>query len=365
VHRIALIGFGAIAEHAHLPALRSFPEIEVVAVADLSPARRERVRELLPHAAVFDAPLDLIANADVTGVDICTPPGTHAELIEAACARGLRTVVCEKPFVLSEEEYARVCDARVRSGATVVSVNNWMHSHLDRRVREVLEAGSIGPVQRIVLQTGRPDVAKGNEGWQPNWRTSQSHAGGGIILDHGWHQLYLLMGWLDAWPVQVSCVARTADPRHAPVEDEATIELLFPSAEGRIELSWTSSERRNAGVIIGANGSVDIHDDRVIVHGRSGQIELPFEDRLTVSSYHPEWFRSMLACTILAPESVESDRNFAEAGVLVSTIRAAYRSAEAGGVPCPVNHGPGSDLDAQGKGAGLQDVRSSNASAST
>lgn len=328
MHRIGLLGFGAIAENAHLPALQSFEDIEVAAVADLSTERLQRARELLPGCDVFPTPLELIERADITGVDICTPPSTHADLVEAACARGLETIICEKPFVLSEDEFERVARARDKSGSRVISVNNWMHSHLGRRVREVLNAGSIGEIQRVELRTGRPDAARGNAGWQPGWRTTLAHAGGGIILDHGWHQLYLLMDWMNAWPRSVSCVARTVDPRHAPVEDEATIRLQFPHGEGCIELSWTSAERSNSGSIAGTQGSIEIHDDRIVVQNAEGTRELAFGERLTQSSYHPDWFTIMLECSILGSSRAEADRNFAEAGVLVSTIGAAYRSAQ-------------------------------------
>ena len=149
MHRIGLVGFGAIAEHAHLPALQSFPEIEVVAVADLSPQRLERAHELLPTARLFTSPLELVRQADITGVDLCTPPSTHADLIEGACARGLGLVLCEKPFVLSVQEYDRVVRTRQASGSTVISVNNWMHSHLNRRVHDVLQSGEIGEIRTV------------------------------------------------------------------------------------------------------------------------------------------------------------------------------------------------------------------------
>src|SRR5436190_21076199 len=110
--RIGLVGFGSIAEHGHLPAWQSFDEVEVAAVADLSPERLDRARQLLPNARLFDSPAELIERAEVDGVDICTPPATHADLLLAACLRPLRDIVCEKPLVLSEDEYVGVARAR-------------------------------------------------------------------------------------------------------------------------------------------------------------------------------------------------------------------------------------------------------------
>lgn len=333
MRRLGLLGFGSIAENGHLPALLSFPGMQVVAVADVSPERLARARDLLPEATLYDSPQELLAQADLTGVDICTPPNTHADLIVAACGRGLADVICEKPLVLTEDEYRRVARAREDSGSRVVSVNNWVHSDLNRHVSSVLEAETIGSIRSIELQTGRPAAALGNGGWMPRWRTDLAHSGGGIILDHGWHQFYLLLGWMREPIRTVTAIARTADPRHAPVEDEATVEMQFASGTGRVELSWTSKERTNGGFIQGSDGSIAIHDDRIEVKLGGETHEMPFAGRLTQSSYHPDWFQAMYQSNLLDQDRTEADRNFAEAGVLVSTIQAAYDSARAGGTP--------------------------------
>lgn len=334
MRRIGIIGFGSIAENAHLPALQSFSDLEVTAVADVSPARLDRARSLIPGAALYDSPEDLIQHAGIEGLDICTPPKDHAHLILAACARGLEVIVCEKPLVLSEEEYISIAQARAGSGSRIVSVNNWMYSDLNRHVTGALLEGAIGTVHSVELRIGRPDCALGNAGWMPRWRTDLAHAGGGIILDHGWHQLYLLLGWLRSPLQHVSAVTRTINPRHYPVEDEASITLLFPEAQGRIELSWTADGRTNDGRIEGSNGAITIQDDRVVIEGIGGLQELPFRDKLSLSSYHPDWFEAMLRYTVLNERRDEADRHFVEAGVLVSAIQAAYRSARLHGALC-------------------------------
>jgi len=334
MRRMGLVGFGSIAENGHLPALQSLAQVEVVAVADISPERLEQAHALLPGAALFDSPLRLIEQADVTGIDICTPPRTHAELIVAACCRGLADIVCEKPLVLSEEEYLGVSRARARSGSRVVSVNNWMHSELNQQVLAELDAGSIGSVQSIELRTGRPDNALGTAGWMPHWRTDLAHAGGGIILDHGWHQFYLLMGWMRKPVEAVQATTRTVNPRHLPVEDEAVVDMLFSSGTGRVELSWTANNRTNGGIIRGSAGTIAIYDDRILVRNERGKKETRFKERLTQSTYHSDWFAQMFRYNMLDDDRAEADRNFAEAGILVTAIGAAYRSAQQGGVPC-------------------------------
>jgi len=328
------VGFGSIAEHSHLPAWQSLPHIEIVAVADVAASRRDRVRALLPQAELFETSETLIGQAGLDIVDICTPPASHAALLLAACARAIPDIVCEKPLVLTQEEYRRVAQARNRSGSRIVSVNNWVHSDLNRHVSAVLRSGTIGSVRKIDVTIGRPDCALGNEGWNPRWRTSLSHAGGGIILDHGWHQIYLLMGWMGSRPTRVSAHTRTANSVHLPVEDEARIELAFPGGRGTIELKWTTQRRTNEGTIEGDHGVIRTFDDRLRIENGTGPRELPYSRKLSASSYHPEWFRAVFQYNVLEESRVEADRNFAEAGALVNVIRGAYRSAAREGQAC-------------------------------
>lgn len=333
--RVGLIGFGSIAEHGHLPALHSFPDIEVVAVSDVSAERLNCARAVLPNAAFYRSGLDLIADVPIDAVDICSPPHTHADLIVTACQRGIGSIVCEKPFVLSPAEYNRVARAREESGSRVVSVNNWVHSDLYRHVRGILDSGMIGDVRRILLRTERTGIARGNTGWKPAWRSDPAVSGGGIILDHGWHQLYLVLGWTREPLLSVRAHARTVDPRNYPVEDDAAVDLEFPSASARIELTWTANGRSNDGHIEGTRGEIAIYDDRILARNDTEERELRFAGRLTQSSYHPDWFEKMFAAGVLAPDRTEADRNFVETGIIVGAVAAAYHSARHGNAQFP------------------------------
>jgi predicted dehydrogenase len=357
VPSLAIAGFGSIAEHGHLPALHVL-DCEIVAVADVTPERLERAAALLPGADLFLSPDALIASTKADILDICSPPGTHAGLMVAACRRGIPNIICEKPFVLSPENYARVAAARNASGTSILSVNNWMYSDLYRTVAGVLASGRIGDIRSVRLRTDRTGAARGDAGWSPQWRTDLIHAGGGIILDHGWHQLYLLLNWFAQPVLSVSACTRTANPLHAPVEDEATIDLQFPDGDGWLELRWTAEDRSNSGEITGTHGRIAIYDGGIVVHNDANIEEIRFAGRLTESSFHPGWFELMFQRAILDIGGGEATRSFAEAGLLVEIVTAAYRSAQMGGEKCPVSPnggvpGLGTDqVHGSGRGAG-------------
>jgi predicted dehydrogenase len=98
--RIAIVGAGYAAD-LYMPSLRTFPELAIVAVWDVDPARLAAFTGhwRLPAATSFDG---LVA----TGPDIVlnlTSPHAHAEVNRAALEAG-RHVWCEKPLALRFDE---------------------------------------------------------------------------------------------------------------------------------------------------------------------------------------------------------------------------------------------------------------------
>ena len=116
--RGALIGLGNVAVHGHLPGWQAREDCEIVAATDASPARQAECRTRLPAARWHDSVESLLAGEALDFVDICTPPSSHAALIEAALSRGVH-VLCEKPLVGAPDELARLAGlARSTTGTT-------------------------------------------------------------------------------------------------------------------------------------------------------------------------------------------------------------------------------------------------------
>ncbi len=59
---------------------------------------------------------EVVTAPEVEIVDICTPPGTHAEIVEAAAHNG-KAILCEKPLAADYAGAARVCEAIERAAA--------------------------------------------------------------------------------------------------------------------------------------------------------------------------------------------------------------------------------------------------------
>src|ERR1700745_1955566 len=83
--------------------LRHRPRLRVISGRD-----RDKVAaaaEAYGVASWADDWRELIRRDDVDIVDICTPPGTHAEIAIAAAAAG-KSVICEKPLAVNYSQAA-------------------------------------------------------------------------------------------------------------------------------------------------------------------------------------------------------------------------------------------------------------------
>jgi predicted dehydrogenase len=94
--RVAVIGAGAWARHAHIPGWQRDPRCEVVAICDLDRARAEDYATQFGIPEASDDWQGIVGRADVDVIDIVTPSHTHYELACAALEGG-KHVLCEKP----------------------------------------------------------------------------------------------------------------------------------------------------------------------------------------------------------------------------------------------------------------------------
>jgi len=323
--RGAMIGFGSVAEHGHLPGWLARSDVEIVAVAEPDAGRRERACALLPGAAIAADPAAVLREARLDFVDIATPPTRHAALIEAAAQAGLH-VLCEKPLVVTAQDLHRVRDAVARAGVALLTVHNWRHSDPYRRVRALLDAGAIGPLTSVAFETVRNGCARSAGS---DWRTSGALAGGGILVDHGWHAFYLMLGLIGESPQAIrATLARRRYP-DADVEDTAECAIEFPGVTARLFLTWAGDERRTQWSLRGRNGEIEVVDDRLSVRRRG---EAPSTARcaesLSGSSHHPRWFGAVIDefCLAVADPTARA-ANLAEATRCVELLAGAYASA--------------------------------------
>jgi len=328
--RGAIIGLGNVALDGHLPGWAASTGVEIVAVTDVEHARRAEAARRLPAARWFDSADELLGQMRLDFVDICTPPSSHAPLIEAALAKGIH-VLCEKPLVRSRDELAEVSRLAAARRRVLHTVHNWHHAPIVRRTAELVREGAVGRVQRVTWHTLRERPAATRDALGINWRVDPSVAGGGILTDHGWHVFYVIQRWVGATPVAVR--ARLEKRRHAAlaVEDTATVELTFPDATAEIVLTWAADERRNWAEVRGSDGTLELQDDTLVLTRGATSERWACPPALSNGSTHPDWFAPVAGQFVAAIEGGDGHANLAEASLCVVLESLARESSRRGG----------------------------------
>jgi predicted dehydrogenase len=328
--RGALIGFGNVAAHGHVPGWLARSGVEIVAVSDTNEARRPEAERLLPRARWYESAEALLAEEQLDFVDICTPPSGHADLIRAGLQRGLH-VLCEKPLVCRPEDLEEVSRLAATARKVLYTVHNWHHAPIVRFVRDLLQHHDIGSISRCVWQTLRTKPAAAVAGQVGNWRLDPRIAGGGVLVDHGWHACYVILSWLEQRPTAISAKLETRRHVDSPLEDTATVHIQFPRTTAELFLTWAADERRNVVEISGDRGTIRVENDSVVLSsvGSSGSgRRWMLGSSLSEGSHHPEWFGGIVNGFLaeITDEAIRG-RNFAEAALCVDMLALARLSS--------------------------------------
>jgi predicted dehydrogenase len=141
--RVAVLGAGAWARHAHLPGYRRDSRCEIVAIADPNRALAEQA------AADFEIPVvardhtEVVGRDDIDLVDVCTPSATHFELSMSALEAG-KHVLCEKPVAYDYRDTLRAA-ALARSKKLKTRLGfTFRYSPAMRYMKWLIDDGFIG-----------------------------------------------------------------------------------------------------------------------------------------------------------------------------------------------------------------------------
>src|SRR5215472_15407373 len=263
--RIGIVGYGVMGR-AHCYGYRVAPLIRALPVTPVVTIMSGRDRAALARAAaacgVAETVTDwrvLVGRDDVDVVDICTPPGTHAEIAAAAAAAG-KVVLCEKPLAISyREALAAVRAARAHNVPNAVGFN-YRRLPAIALMRAMIADGAVGEVRlwrASWLSDEFTDPATPHD-----WRFDRA-MGGTTIADLGCH-LIDLAHWQVGGIRAVCAQAETfIKERPAPgggtsevtVDDAASALLRFDSgAIGTMEVA-RAAVRRPCDFTVEANGS--------------------------------------------------------------------------------------------------------------
>ena len=164
-------------------------------------------------------------------------------------------------------------------------------------------------------------------------------AGGGILLDHGWHHLYLILSIMKGPPLSLSARMEYSQENGLDLEETVDLTMRFPNAVVRIYLTWQATCRRNYGTIEGDEGTLFINDDHLILCGNGfAPARFDFPEALSAGSHHPEWMEPVIEDFYREMMNVQTrGANLIESKWCAQLTHLAYQSQREGSRPIKVS----------------------------
>lgn len=263
--KAAIVGTGFIGP-AHLEALRRLPNVEVVALCEVTQELADEKAKTLgiPRAYTFD---EMLKQADIDVVHICTPNFLHFAQAKAVL-ESEKHVICEKPLAVKIKEAEELVKIATATGLVNAVHFNLRYYPMVRQMKTMREKGDLGEVFSV-MGSYLQDWLYLNTDY--NWRLEPDKSGDSrAIADIGSHLLDITEYVTGLKIIEVmadfSTVHKTRlkplkaietysgkmlsmdDYQEVPIntEDHATVLLRFDNgSKGSVTVSQVSAGRKN------------------------------------------------------------------------------------------------------------------------
>lgn len=263
--KVGIIGCGAIIAQ-YLTNFRRLDQIELVAVADLDPARAEAVASDYDGVRAVSVE-ELLAADDVELVLNLTIPAAHAEVALKAVAAG-KSVYGEKPLAASTAEARQVLEAARKAGVAVGCAPDTVLGTGIQTARKAIDDGLIGaPVSATATM-----VTPGHERWHPN-PDFYYQPGGGPLLDMGPYYVTALVTLLGPVVSVMGAASHTRSERtigsgprqgeKVPVDIDSHVTGVLVHASGALSTLFMSFD------------AVKSKSSNIEIHGQLGSLVVP------------------------------------------------------------------------------------------
>lgn len=245
---IGLLGAGRIGQ-VHANAIYRDRRAQLICVADALPEAAASLAQTYgAKAAQID---EILQDATVDAVLICTPTDTHADLIERA-ARAGKAIFCEKPVDLATDRVRACLKVVDQTGAVLMLGFNRRFDPHFAALKAAVQRGDIGKVEQVLITSRDPALP-------PAEYITRS---GGIFRDMTIHDFDMARFLLDEPIMRVQAVASVlCDPAIQALGDYDTASVVMESESGA-QVVISNSRRALYG-----------YDQRIEVAGSLGMVQ--------------------------------------------------------------------------------------------
>ncbi len=270
VIRVGIIGAGGNTRSRHIPGLQEQSGVEIVAVANRTPASGQAVADEFNIPNVAADWQEILDDGEIDAVCIGTWPYMHAPLTIAAL-EAEKHVMCEARMAMNHGEALEMLAAARRSPRCIAQIVPSPFSlPFDQTIRETIASGGIGEIitldARITAGSTFPDQEA-----PYHWRHNRDLSGNNIMTMGIWYEA--IMRWVGTAST-VQAIGQSI-VRHRKDADGNRVQMTIPDhidVMGRLEQggqmrlnvsSVVGHAAMNADVyIFGTEGTLNLRQDK-------------------------------------------------------------------------------------------------------
>ena len=248
--RVGFIGAGSVSNR-HAEAYKTVPNAKVVAVSDLVESLANQKKVAWGAEKAYTDYHQMLRDADIDVVNVCTPNGYHPEQVIAAAEAG-KHVLVEKPMANSVKECDDMIAAAKRNHVKLQIGHNLVFFPLIEEAKRLVDTGIGMPI----VITSRRNSAHLFGGWR-----ADSKVNAGFLMEACVHQFIIARFFMGEFK-RVSCtVAKTSDK--ASYDDQVVV------------ANWEFENNRYGTLTANQGGPAPFSLDPVEVIGSEGGVFVP------------------------------------------------------------------------------------------
>lgn len=312
--------------------------IEIVGVAEANRELAERYMKQygLPMTLVYSTLDEMLEKAKPEAVTAFNTIFGHLEVVEKCAPKGIHVMV-EKPLAVSLEHARKMKELAEKHQIHLLTnyETTWYPS--TQFGLEKAASGELGALRKLVVHDGHqgPEEIGVNKEFI-EWLTDPTYNGAGALTDFGCYGANLIAALMgNQRPTSVTAVTQTIKPDKYPkVDDEATIIVAYPEAQGIIQASWNWTFSRKDMELYGTAGYIKTADGsrlNIRMDERSPEQTLSLEGLTSPFNGPFSFFAAVVRGSTRVGDTVQGRLSSLENNMVVMEILdAAMRSAETG-----------------------------------
>lgn len=275
--KVAIIGLGGQTQSELIPALLQLNDTcEIVAICDLNEEFINISLQMLPNSntvRVFRDYQDLLSSVgnngfSLDGLVLSVPHFLYGEIVELAISKGI-PVFKEKPFALNLTEAKKLSSLAIKEDVQIYTVTKRQFYPSYSMGLQLLHDGAIGDPY---MYSARHFIPHGN--LYEGWRSSAQAAGGGALIDMGYHLLDVILRYFGDVSQANFHWSNVAKPNYTyDVEDSGSLHNWHPAGiHGVFQVGVLTGPKEESLEIRGTKGRMLVTKQSVTVFDVAGKM---------------------------------------------------------------------------------------------